>query len=263
MHTTISSWLRVFEGIWQEIESIYNASSVEYFAKKDASPVTQADYVSNQKLEEFLKESHIPIVSEEHRKSIRPGSIYWLIDPLDGTKDFIEHTGEFCIMVSLIKNGSPIFGIIYIPTERVVFSAEEGKGAYETDMSFHQKHILFRNDYSLASKTAIISRYHAMSQDAVILKSLGVKKTIICGSVGVKIARILKGRADIYLNSSSMTRKWDSAAAQIIMSEANGFLTDIQGQVLKYNNPYAFNENGLLAAHKTMQTDIQRKLRIL
>jgi len=250
----------MFHVVGPKMLSTYRAGRHQITYKNDGSPVTNADMEAEKSLFRFLEEIGFPIISEESTGLALYNNAYWLIDPLDGTKDFIERTGEFSVMVAFILEHEPVFGLVYIPTEKVAYFAIEGKGTYEIGPELVAKRITCTGFRSLSSLRAVISRHHTVPGDSRLLQSLGVKHTVTCGSVGVKIARILQGKADIYVNTSSMTHTWDSAAPQILMSEAGGFLTDRRGDTLKYNNPYARNERGLLAARLTARAAILKKL---
>ena len=133
--TDIDSIISIAQDAGKEILSVYNNKNFKIQIKSDNSPITEADLISNEIITNGLKKvSSIPIVSEESyveyakRKS---WNLFWLIDPLDGTKDFIAGNDEFAINIALIKNNKPILGVVYIPVTTDVYFAQEGLGAFK------------------------------------------------------------------------------------------------------------------------------------
>lgn len=241
-----------FEHIGPEVLSIYRHDVFLVDEKQDKSPVTQADMKVLMMIRDLLKETGEPVCSEEDKVKKRVKGSYWLVDPLDGTKDFIEKTGEFSVMVSYIQYDTPVFGIVFLPIINAVYYAVVHGGAFFVDKTLKKRQVYFSPKNSLESLRLITSRHHMTQNDRQLISSLDIRTVIPCGSVGVKIIRMIEGYADLYMNTSAHTHVWDSAAPEVILTEAGGVITDMYGEKLVYNDPYAINAHGLLAAHKNL-----------
>lgn len=217
--------------------------------KLDNSPVTEADKASSNIILSHLKKTKIPIISEEEKIpefSVRNQSEFvWVVDPLDGTKEFIRRNGEFCICIALIANTAPVFGIIASPTtEKILFGGKE-TGVYYTDFdtknpmqaSNQIKH-LPENEH----KTVAYSRSHLSPKAEAFVKSLEEKYgevDIIRKGSALKFIDLVLGKADFYPRLAP-TMEWDIAAGQAIY-EAVG------GEVLDFTNftPLTYNKEDL------------------
>ena len=217
--------------------------------KDDNSPITKADLESNKIIKESLLQTKIPILSEEDAddKSRTDSDKVWIVDPLDGTQDFVNKTGEFTVMVGLVENHVPIMGLVYWPTEKKLFFAERGLGAFCHDSEGWAK-ISVRGVEEITEPLALVSRHHLSDKEKKMLDHLEIKNTANIGS-SLKVMEIASGRADIYLTSTNKMKQWDTAASHCIISEAGGKMTDISGNDLLYNTESVNHENGLLVTN--------------
>lgn len=228
----------------QAILAIYRQSApLTITTKQDHSPVTQADIMAHRLLTQGLLAltPQLPIISEEakatHYHERQHWSYYWLIDPLDGTKEFISRTGEFAINIALIHHHKPILGIVYAPVFDECFYAIHGQGAW--------KHVDDGAPIALQTKPCadqpiqiLVSRHHnPVKLDRVFT---GLPTTLIYRGSALKICNIAEGIADIYPRLGE-TSEWDTAAGQCILEEAGGALMDIQGNPLVYNKESLVN----------------------
>ena len=230
--------------VMQVYEEDYSIDS-----KEDQSPVTTADLMSEQVILETVRAlDDSPIVSEESGVEGNPEQEYWLIDPLDGTKDFIQGTGEFAIMVGKIKKGSPIAGIVYAPALGKLWYAEKGEGAYVEDeggirpLEVSSKKDL--NEYEL-----VVSRNHFREQDglfAATAPSISLRKM---GSVGVKSCMVAEGRADLCIYTTEHLKLWDCCAPQIIVTEAGGSVYGLDGREPSYEASEKKMRQGFIASN--------------
>jgi len=239
----IKSTIEVARLAGQKIIEIYH-TKFEIIEKADHSPVTEADLIANQIIIDGLAElaPSIPIVSEESdpvpfstRASWRQ---YWLIDPLDGTKEFIKHNDEFTVNISLIKNHTPVLGVVHIPTQDICYFATQGGGAYKktgdnppvkikTNKTDHQNIIVMIGNHVTDSRTLDAFRHE-----------IGIHQFKRVGS-SLKTCLIADGKADVYPRFGP-TSEWDTAAAQCIIEEAGGKLTDMMLRPLRYNTKNSF-----------------------
>ena len=228
--------------------------------KDDNSPITKADLESNKIIKESLLQTKIPILSEEDAddKSRTDSDKVWIVDPLDGTQDFVNKTGEFTVMVGLVENHVPIMGLVYWPTEKKLFFAERGLGAFCHDSEGWAK-ISVRGVEEVTESLALVSRHHLSDKEKKMLDHLKIKNTASIGS-SLKVMEIASGRADIYLTSTNKMKQWDTAAAHCIISEAGGKMTDISGNDLIYNTESVNHENGLLVTNVLIHGEVVSKI---
>jgi 3'(2'), 5'-bisphosphate nucleotidase len=198
------------------IMEIYRKDNFGIETKKDGSPVTIADLAANDIIEARLRsEFPYPIVSEE---TFDPGQdrsslpAYWLVDPLDGTKEFIAKKDSFTVNIALIKQHRPVFGVIYLPVLDEIFAAEDGV-AYKADKVIHA-------GKKSGLEKALASRSHQGAEMATFLKLNGITESENYGS-SLKFCRLAEGMGDIYPRFKP-TSEWDTAAGQAIC-EAAGF----------------------------------------
>jgi 3'(2'), 5'-bisphosphate nucleotidase len=248
-----------------EILKVYQGNDFQVEIKSDETPLTLADKRSNKVIVNGLKELFpgVPFLSEESKKTPyqeRKGwEYFWLIDPLDGTKEFIKRNGEFSINLALINNGCPIFGILYLPVLGLFYFANKGQGAYKIEMDGRIiKLPLKKRDKHVEGETSktirvILSKSHFTweTNDYVekIKKHYHQIEMISVGSA-MKLAYLAEGQADIYPRLAP-TMEWDIAAGQIIVEETGSKVVDFyKKKPLFYNkedlrNPWfvAFRNN--------------------
>ena len=224
--------------------------------KKDSSPVTEADIAVNDLFIDAISENFPDdgILSEETLdSSIRQNTEYvWVIDPIDGTSEFIRGSKEHCIMVCLLHKNQPVFSLIAIPQENQFFYGGPGQGVYieAIDSSFSKVKINYQN---LNDNIVLLSRSHG---DPSILGFINQEKLtgIPCGSAGVKVCRILTGKGAHYIHLSRIA-EWDTAAPDCLMRALGINMVDINGKTLTYNKTEP-KQNGLIA---TMDDELRSK----
>lgn len=204
--------------------------------KEDSSPVTTADKLSHQILTTRLPAIYnVPVLSEEgsvswqERKGWRR---FWLVDPLDGTREFINKNGQFTINVALVEEHKPIFGMLYCPATTQCYYGASGSGAYKKVNSRWQPIKVKRT--SLADYTVVCSSLHSNKRTELLLSELGIRSRITCGSA-IKFTYVAEGKAQLYPRFGP-TSLWDTAAGQCIVEEAGGQLVDQNLEPLKYND---------------------------
>jgi len=205
----------------KEILKIYNSDDFNMDIKDDDSPVTQADLIANEIIIKGLKEiSSYPIVTEESpvEYEIRKDwDKYWLVDPLDGTKDFIAKNGEFTINIALIENNKPILGVVYIPVVGDVYYAQINKSAYKNSSKIF-------NNSRRKDLIASDSNFHSTIAVEEFFTTFNINKIQKYGS-SIKICKLAEGAIDVYPRLNG-TKEWDTAASHIIANEAGCKLID-------------------------------------
>lgn len=229
--------IRLAEAASCRILEIYNSEfAIEH--KDDHSPLTAADMASHDIICRGLHEltPAIPILSEESAGipfTARKNWLYfWLVDPLDGTREFIKRNGEFTINIALIEKHSPILGIIHVPVAGTTYYASRGNGAFKQAVNQTPKKINTRP--TNAGHLALAgSRSHGSDKQQALIKKLGDIEIHSIGSA-LKFCLVAEGIVDIYPRFGP-TSEWDTAAAQCIVEEAGGIVIDAEFSPLRYN----------------------------
>lgn len=230
------------------ILEIYEGS-YETAIKKDDSPITEADLKSNEVIKRILSTTNYSILSEEDKDDQNRLSkeTIWIVDPLDGTSDFIDKTGEFTIMIALVKNKKPVLGVIGWPTEKTIFAAQKGSGAFRYSNGKWEK-IHVTNISELSKCRVVGSRHHLSDTEKMFIKKLGIKDFVSIGS-SLKVGKISSGEAEAYITTTNKMKEWDSAASYCIINEAGGKMTDMSGNDISYNNKIVNHQNGILVTN--------------
>lgn len=198
------------------IMEIYARTSITHEQKNDGSPVSEADVAAAAIIERMLEKTGKLVVCEEGAPpSIQGQSMYWLVDPLDGTKEFLARNGEFSVNIALVAGDEPVVGVIAIPVTGEVYVGVKGKGA-ERWMDGERSSI--SNTRRSSSYIAASSRSFGSPEIDSWLERFGVGERLRCGSA-IKFCRLAEGKADIYLRLGR-TMEWDTAAGQIIIEES-------------------------------------------
>tara|TARA_B100000029_G_C17482749_1_gene926121 strand:- start:487 stop:1287 length:801 start_codon:yes stop_codon:yes gene_type:complete len=242
----------------RSILEIYEEELSEYEIKSDSTPLTQADISSHRIIDKGLKKitPEIPILSEEGSNipfEVRSNwGEYWLIDPLDGTKEFIKRNGEFTVNIALIRNNKPIFGVINIPVENQIYWGAKGLGSYVIDNDKEPRKIQVntRNNKKIRILT---SRSHAVNEN-LILKKLENYEIVRAGS-SLKFCLIASGIADIYPRFGP-TSEWDIAAGHAILESAGGIIVDMNKKQIEYNKKASYINNNFIACSTPQLFDL-------
>ncbi len=233
----------------EEILDVYkDEASFGVEAKSDDSPLTIADQRANKLICDRLFEldSSIPIISEENKAidyDVRKEfSYFWMVDPLDGTKEFIKRNGEFTVNIALIHQNKSVAGVVYVPVSNKMYWGIEGKGAWSTDSQNIMR--LKANNYSMEDEglSVVCSRSHLNEETSAFLDKMNHPKTVSKGS-SLKFLTIAEGNADVYPRLAP-TMEWDTAAAQIILEEASGKVVRADD-----NSPLLYNKEILTNPH--------------
>jgi 3'(2'), 5'-bisphosphate nucleotidase len=223
------------------------AGAISVKDKDDRSPVTEADLRVHDILSVSLpKLAGLPVLSEESSDEV--GAIegeFWLVDPLDGTKEFIKRTGEFTLNVALIRDGTSVLGVVHAPAVGLTWYAASGFGAFESRDRAEGRRVAPRIPADLPLRVAI-SRDHVSEKDREFLQALGKVETEPMGS-SLKFCRVASGEVDLYVRFGR-TMEWDTAAAQCVVESAGGCVVDLDGQPLRYDKPGRDNPSFLCFA---------------
>ncbi|EBH9038043.1 3'(2'),5'-bisphosphate nucleotidase CysQ [Salmonella enterica subsp. indica] len=225
------------------IMQVYDgAKPMEYARKQDDSPVTAADIAAHTVILEGLLTltPDIPVLSEEDPPAWEVRQYwqrYWLVDPLDGTKEFIKRNGEFTVNIALIEQGKPVLGVVYAPVLKVMYCAAEGK-AWKEECGV-RKQIQVRD---ARPPLVVISRSHTDDELTEYLQQLGEHQTTSIGS-SLKFCLVAEGQAQLYPRFGP-TSVWDTAAGHAIAVAAGAHVHDWQGKTLDYTPRESFLNPG-------------------
>jgi 3'(2'), 5'-bisphosphate nucleotidase len=251
----IKEIIELIQKVGTEVLNIYNSGDFQVKTKEDNSPLTKADLLSNEILMDGLtKIESIPILSEESvidYKIRKKWKKFWIIDPLDGTKDFIAKNDEFTINVALIENGELMLGFIYAPALGDLYWGIKNSGAFKNGQK------IFNN----SNRKEIVgthSRFHSNAETTKFFTNNNISIIKGFGSA-LKFCKLAEGVVDIYPRYTG-SMEWDTAAGDLILQEAGCILISLKDlQVFKYNNEDLVNDF-FIASRKNLDLKTQLKL---
>ncbi len=220
----------------ERIMAIYG-TEFKVESKSNDSPLTEADMAAHHCIVAALdKLADYPVLSEESGdipfSKRHSWQTYWLVDPLDGTREFVKRNGDFTVNIALIHRHKPVLGVVYVPVTRQCYSAAEGIGAFKQGPDSPAQTIRVR---SRAPEKLLVagSRSHVTPELQSYLARLPDHELLSIGS-SLKLCLVAEGKADLYPRMGP-TSEWDTAAAQCVVEQAGGLVTDLQGRELRYN----------------------------
>ena len=231
------------------IMQVYESEDFGVETKADNSPLTKADLASNAVILEQLQKltPDIPVLSEESKHlpfaERKDWTQFWLVDPLDGTKEFIKRNGEFTVNIALIENGEPVFGVVYAPALNLTYWAAAGLGAFKGEGTENR---IEAHDYTVNSGplNLVASRSHAGAATEALVSELeqSTPVNLVSSGSSLKLCLVADGQAHLYPRFGP-TMEWDTAAAQCVAEQAGAQVREPGGGPLKYNkenllNPY-------------------------
>ena len=213
------------------------------------APVTAADRAANRIIVEGLGSAFPgdPILSEESTDSVErlASERVWIVDPLDGTKEFLAQNGEFAVMIGLAVGGRAVVGAVYLPATDALYAASDGAGAFVERAG--KRRPLRRTRFAGPGIRLVGSRSHPDPLVVRMAEALAITDVEPCGSVGVKCARIAENRRDLYVHPVPYLKEWDTCAPEVVAREAGCHVSDCEGNALDYNKRDPRQPHGLLA----------------
>jgi 3'(2'), 5'-bisphosphate nucleotidase len=236
----------------EQILEVYNGHFEHEEKEGGEGPVTEADRRADRLIREGLAH-HFPndgLLTEETPDDLARlnSRRVWIVDPLDGTRQFVHRDGEFAVMIGLAVAGRAVLGVVSLPCDHLTYAAAEGDGCREIDGQGRTRRLVLDPlPQDRSELTVTISRSHYGSRTRRVVESLGRAHLLTSGSVGRKAALVASGRADLYVNMSSRSRHWDACAPEVVVREAGGAFRDARGREIVYNTEHTRNTAGLLA----------------
>ncbi len=234
----------------EKIMEIYNDPNSDFGIerKADNSPLTKADKAAHIQIMELLEPLQIPVLSEEGRaipySERKNWNKLWIVDPLDGTKEFIKRNGEFTVNIALVENGDPILGVIYIPVTKELYYADREEGAFKVSQGEEAVKLPFERGHD--SYRVVASRSHLSQETSDFIEKIKERHPnieLVSKGSSLKICLIAEGTADVYPRYAP-TMEWDTAAGDAILRATGKSLLKADcGDKLEYNkedllNPY-------------------------
>jgi len=262
INIAIEAALKAGEAIMKVYGSVIE---VEY--KDDKSPLTEADKNANDIINSYLVPTEIPIISEENKRtdfSVRKNwNTCWVVDPLDGTKEFIKRNGEFTVNIALVENGKPQMGVIYVPATKVVYFANVSKGAaFKTELTSHDTTVEEVLDASTplqpkqgaSNPVQVVGSRSHMNQETLDfiegLKQTGKEIEIVSKGSSLKFCLVAEGNADVYPRYAP-TMEWDTAAGQAVCNAVGvEVISKTTSAPLLYNKENLLNPWFLVSKHE-------------
>jgi 3'(2'), 5'-bisphosphate nucleotidase len=251
LHIALKAALEAGEAIM----TVYTSDSFEIEIKSDQSPLTKADRISHRIISAYLDQTEIPVLSEEGKmipySERGTWGLLWIVDPIDGTKEFIKRNGEFTVNIALIQDGKPILGVVYAPAIQELYYAAESLGSFKSKASSDIPiDSIFHNSLKLPitqnkrAFTVVASKSHLSEETAVFIEELRIKHgelvSISKGS-SLKMCMVAEGIANCYPRFAP-TMEWDTAAGQAICRFAGKIVKDLKtGKEMTYNREELVN----------------------
>ncbi|HYG37752.1 MAG TPA: 3'(2'),5'-bisphosphate nucleotidase CysQ [Cytophagales bacterium] len=245
IHSYLEVALQAALDAGKAILEIYTAHYIAVELKEDKSPLTLADKAAHSIIVNYLKNTPFPVLSEEGKdvpfKDREKWDLFWMVDPLDGTKEFINRNGEFTVNIALINKQESILGVVYCPVTDKMYWGTKGKGSYVTEKGGVRTILkTSKKSEQEAGIRVLGSRHHLDTRTFEYIKILNQPEFLSMGS-SLKFMAIAEDKADIYPRFAP-TMEWDTAAAQIILEEAGGSVISVEtNKKLNYNKPSLLN----------------------
>lgn len=252
--------LRIARKASELILSVY-ATPFKIEMKGPNDPVTRADREANDLIctalaaafpdDAILAEESVPSTAEEVAAIVQRERV-WFIDPLDGTREFASRNGEFAVMIGLAVHGRATLGVVLMPTTGQALAGYALAGervAFAEEASLERRPLTVSPLRDPREATLMISRSHRPKIVEPVAAQLGITRMIPCGSVGVKVARIATGVADLYVHWGHGAKRWDACAPEAILNAAGGRFTDVEGEPIDYRCSGLALDNGIVASN--------------
>jgi 3'(2'), 5'-bisphosphate nucleotidase len=231
-------------------------------------PVTAADREASRMIVEGLT-AHFPedgILSEEEiddKETRASASRVWIIDPIDGTKGFINKNGDFGVQIGLAAGGAAVAGVVYLPARGVLYYASKGGGAFVVKNGGSPERLRVSDKTDLGTMRLAVSSSHPSAKMKDLITGLGIRNVRQNGSVGLKVGLIAEQICDLYIHLSPRTKFWDTCAPEVILEEAGGRLTNLFGEPYIYDLSDVQNHNGILATNGVAHEKVVESIRPL
>jgi 3'(2'), 5'-bisphosphate nucleotidase len=237
--------------------------AVDHKARRE--PVTAADRAADDLISAGLRKAFpgdglLTEESDDDLSRLEKERV-WIVDPLDGTTEFINETGEFSVQIALAWHGYPVLGVVYQPVKGLLFHAVQGQGAYEI-YEGRTFRLQVSTENQMARMCMVASRSHYSPLVERAREALGIETVDRLGSVGLKVGLLARGKCDLYV-ATTVVKEWDSCAPHALLVEAGGVLTTLAGEPLVYNKADVVERRGLIGSNGLNHEQIVETLAVL
>ena len=237
---------------------------VQYKAPGD--PVTAADRLANALLVRRLGQAFpgIPVVAEESPPvpdaRLRCAERVFFVDPLDGTREFVDRNGQFAVMIGLAEEGGAVAGVIHAPVAGLTWVGAVGDGAWQMTATGPWAPVSVSDTGALSRAAIAVSRSHRSARLERALTALGPREVRAMGSAGLKGAEVARGAVDAYVDTGTKTKRWDACAVDALVTAAGGRVSDLDGAPVDYRGRSLANERGLVVTNRRLHDAVLRAL---
>ncbi|WP_437719351.1 3'(2'),5'-bisphosphate nucleotidase CysQ [Sorangium sp. So ce448] len=253
----IEEVIRIARAAERRVRAIY-ATAFTVELKGPGDPVTRADREASDIICEslaasfpgdaILSEEGVPEDPAEVARLVGSRRV-WFVDPLDGTREFTEHIGEFAVMIGLAVAGRAVLGVVVMPADGEGIAGRVGGAAFAEDAQGARRPLSVSAVSDPREATIVISRSHRPPRLDPLLDRLGTGRIVPCGSVGVKVARIVLGQADLYVHDGGGAKRWDTCAPEAVLTAAGGRMSDLDGAPIDYRSDDLVLRRGIVATN--------------
>lgn len=233
-------------------------------------PVTAADRRANTLIcdalarrfpgDAIVAEESVPESPDELAALVRTRRV-WFVDPLDGTREFADRNGEFSVMIGLAVEGRAALGVVVMPVTGEAFAGALGHPAFVEAADGSRRALAVSRVSAPREATMVVSRSHRAPRFIEAMReALGIERVVPCGSVGVKVAKVARGEADLYVHAGLGAKRWDTCAPEAILAAAGGTFSDLDGAPIDYASPDLMVRNGILASNGALHDEVRRAL---
>ncbi len=251
----------------QHVARLYAAhqrSAIEVSMKQPGDPVTAADKEANEIIcsslaaafpdAAIVAEESVPSPSELATRLLNPRVFF--VDPVDGTREFVNKNPEFAVMIGLAIDGRAAAGVVATPTDARLVAGRVGQSAFLQDADGERRFVTVHARGTFEDATLAVSRSHRPALVAPLCRRLGIQNLLPCGSVGVKVLRLIERQADVYVHAGAGLKRWDTCAPEAILTAAAGRMTDLDGAPIDYTDPDLGLRRGLVATNGTLHPGV-------
>lgn len=271
MDREIEEVIRIARRAGEVVRAVY-ATPFTVEMKGPNDPVTRADREANELIcsalaasfpgDGILAEESVPDDKAEVARLTGKDRV-WFVDPLDGTREFTDRIGEFAVMIGLAVKGRAALGVVMTPVDGVVLAGRVGTGgaAFAEEEGGARRPLAVSQVRDPRQATIVVSRSHRPPIVDAIIPALGISRVVPCGSVGVKISRLVLERADLYVHGNVGAKRWDTCAPEAILVAAGGHFSDLAGAPIDYASADLRLSTGLVATNGALHEAVLEAVR--
>ncbi len=253
----IDEVLRIARRAGSHVRSVY-ATPFTVELKGPDDPVTRADREANEIIcaalaasfpgDAVLAEESVPASAAEVAR-LAAAERVWFVDPLDGTREFADRNGEFAVMIGLALRGRAALGVVLMPVTGEAIAGGASAPAFAEDARGARRPIVVSAVADPRLSTLVVSRSHRSPALDPVIRRLGITRVTPCGSVGVKVSRLVLGQADLYVHAGLGAKRWDTCAPEAVLAAAGGRFSDLDGAPIDYQSPDLMLRRGMIASN--------------